>query len=174
MNRLVMWAVFFFFLYALLATMFSYGTHPQAMLEFDRPGLSRLAFVCFAVFGCYKLGAALLKTRPRAPAVTPPGDDLAVAKGGAGDDRGNFKEHPLKVAFQRRPALTALLVGLVVVFAASLPFLLELASVGGTGGFDATHWRRVFVGEAVVAVAFVIAGYRVKHSIWERRDGGAS
>jgi hypothetical protein len=172
MNRLVIWVAFLFLLYALLATVFFYVTHSQAILEFDRLGLYRLAFLCFAVFGCYKLGAALLKTRPRAPAVAPPRDDLAVLKGGVGDDRRNLKEHPLRVAFQGRPALTALLVGLVVVFAVSLPFLLELASIGGTRRFDATQWRRIFVGETVVAVAFVIAWYRMKHSIWQRRDDG--
>jgi hypothetical protein len=101
-----------------------------------RPGLYRLGLLCLGGFVCYKLGVALLKTRPRAAAVIPPRDDLAAAKGGAGDEPRNFKQRPLRVAFEKRPALTALLVGLVAVFAVSLPFLLELASVGSTSRFE--------------------------------------
>lgn len=149
MGKIALWIVFLFATYALIAFVMAFTAQPATAVGFLSSGPRNPALLCFAVIAWYLTGSALVK-RYRSRAVA---DNQELR-----DCSTSSREHPLAMAFRRRPGLSFVFV--VVLMALPLLSLLNLPRDAGSNGLSV--WWALLMGEFVVLAGGIIAWIRLK------------
>lgn len=150
------WFMFVACLCALLVIATFYATHSGEITSLSRSGLRTFGVLCVAIYGCFVLGASLLKRRRPSE-----GNPISVpqpSREGKNTTARGPDENYIRVAFRKRPGVVLLLIG----FMFSLPLLLSFVSPIAHDLTGTQYWQSVIVGELLIGGCFVVVWIRAK------------
>jgi hypothetical protein len=166
MYKFVRWVTLVGAFFVVALTVGFYVSDPKSISEISQKDMYRIFLMVVVCIAGYQAATSLYRARQLRRIPKMPAANVASASISGRLDLLHQPSDPLKLALQRRPILTVIL----ILFALSAPVLIQISATKTDGGrFSTDDWLAVVFEEALIVVACLYAWYRVKRPTSEGR-----
>lgn len=168
MGKLIRWVTLGAALCCLVFISIYYVENPNSIFQINAKNLRGILLAIAMIILICRAAASLFGTDPirnnntkNTPADSAwTGKHRPIESAGRGED-------PIKAALRNNPVLTLIL----ILFGISLPIVFQLSAPRlGRRQFTTEDWTSIAIGEALIAIVFVVAWYRVKRRTQKNGD----